>query len=72
MVLGITPRQNHQDQPPAVTSEAESQTVQMPTVVFPYKKNIATVLLCPISDITTLSTQKTINTYLQGEGNRII
>ena len=45
MVLGIAPRQNHQDQPPAITPEAESQTVQMPTVVFPIKKNIAVVLL---------------------------
>ena len=44
-VLGIAPRQNHQDQPPAVTLEADSQTVQMPTVVFPIKKNIAIVLL---------------------------
>ena len=35
-VLGIAPRQSHQDQPPAITPEAESQTVQMPTMVFPY------------------------------------
>ena len=63
-VLGIAPRQNQQDQPPAVTPEAESQTVQMPTVVFSCKKNIAIVLLRPISGVTTLSllTQKTINT----------
>ena len=34
--LGIAPRQKHQDQPPAITLEAESQTVQMLTMVFPY------------------------------------
>ena len=58
-VLGITPRQNHQDQPPAVTPEAESRNDQtmIPTVVFTCKKHIATVLLVilrPTSGITTL------------------
>ena len=53
-VLGIAPWQNHQGHLPALTAKAECQTVLMPTVVFPCKKNIGTVLFCPTSGFTTL------------------